>query len=259
MSDLNGLDSAEEGIENQGAPLEKLKKIIHNAISNDTTEYKSAIYTLEEELLPLLGDPNNNISLENNPRRRYEPGYYHEDIVPSGMQDFAEKVEYEDGYPVEPMAYTQTYKFRMAEGKELRVYNKVFNPAYFPFNTLEAERIENQKKVEVERYDEFRGRKLESSGFDVQIPANAVKESLTLVFQGYIYTFTKMAHHKRDDTYSLKIEQFVSTKDGNRAKEVVRESRSLGIFGMQEFELLKETVINLSNNAQQRLGNKKYR
>ena len=238
----------QESQEEKGNSLIEFNKILSGALNTDTLQYKSATEALNE-LLSSLEDPNNLVTLENRPKRKYEGGYYHEDIVPSREPAFVEKQTWMDGFPVEPVAYTESYKYRMAGEKEFHIYNKVFNSGYFPFNTLEAERIEKKKQIEVERTSEFKQQANYYSGFDSNIRNSAVREILALDYQGYIFTFMKIAHQGKMDSYSFKIEQFVSMNENNKQKKVLRDSRPLGNFGKEGFELLKKASLELAKNA----------
>ncbi len=231
----------------------KTSAAVERSLNIEAKELMTAKYVLNEELIDTLADEKIHFSLENEIPLKYNMGYYNDTLVYDDPDfDVDAEIQGESGEKrniKEAISkYTRHDLLEPATKKVIRIDQTVFNSAYFPFNTVNASRVEKLKNIELSRNGGFRD-KLWKSAFDVDVEKFAKKEDIKISFDGYIFTFAKFVNKKKEERIELEIEQYNYDKDSKTStKKCLRKSNVIEGFESNQFEGLK----NIANKAIQR-------
>lgn len=235
-------DSEQTDIEQpEGAIIPSIRR----ALNVETRELKSAEYVLNEELIGAFENPNMVFILEREPVRTFNNGY-HSDTLVYDDKDFETGDITVTGANGENInikeAYSLYERYDLKEpmtGKIVRINQMTYNHAYFPFNTMRAGTLEAQKQGELQIIPDFLDSNRKSA-FDEIVVDKAKKEDISISFDGYIFSFSRIVHKNGTQHVELEIEQY--NREHAEEKKCLRRSNVLEGFGITEFERLKTVI-----------------
>ncbi len=218
-------------------------------------ELGDAVRALNSEVIPTLLSGEFRLQGETGPV--YTQDRQRRQIVPSDQsdQDFmsGENIVDKDGNAFTVNAAHSIYhRFELRENISLKsfvIQHRTFNSAYFPTNSGFKDKNEIKKGHEIRRGDDFRRRE-RNSAFDIEYArfGEAVKESLSIVYNGIEYVFKKIEDSNGKDYVELGI-----VKKADRTKGIVEtilvSPQKQNNMTPRDFDALRDVVEKALNKA----------
>lgn len=216
---------------------------IRRDLSIEAKELQSAVYVLNEELIPTLVEGNLNLVSEVGPT--FSEDIFKRRLKVSDNPDFPSDVSItqENGSSLPVCeAYCLYRKVVFEEPlthKHIRVSYKKVNPAYL-FPDEDPSIGQSKKTLEMTRYEEMNNKDFEFSAFDSEDGILIPSESIMLSFDGYNFEFRKMLNKEGKISISLEISQYDKV---NKRNKILRRSNTLPQLKEKNFDDLKYTIL----------------
>lgn len=254
MTDFDPSNIESSEVHDKETPSSAIKK----GLEIEAKEVRVARGVFEEELTEAFENPDLIFTLVQDPIRIFNKGY-HDDTLAYDDEDFDFDDEEEIsligpdnqdmGIKESRSLYERHDLKEPRTGKIFRIDQMIYNHAYFPFNSREAGLVEEQRQKEVSVIPDFVDTDY-NSAFDKKFAAYAKKESLSIGFDGYIFTFSRFVHSNGGEHIELQIEQY--KREDFEGKKCIRKSNTLEGFGTKEFSELKQAVLEKIRTAKLR-------
>jgi len=249
--------SQQENIEN---PEETVLSTIKKGLEVEAIEVRVARGVFEEELADAFENPELTFILDKDPVRIFNKGY-HDDTLAYEDKDFdldldgveVVGVDNENINTKEARSLYERHELKEPRtGKVFRVDQMIYNNAYFPFNTLNAATIGEQRQKEMSIIPDFVDSNY-GSAFDKKVIGVAKKEVLSISFDGYIFAFSRFVYSNGGEHVELEIEQY--KKEDSEGRKCIRRSNIIEGFGIKEFSELKTSVQGKIETAKPQVTN----
>jgi len=233
---------------------ETISSTISKSLKKEEMEIIVANGILQEELIDTFYNSDVTMILDKNPIKKFNNGY-HDDTLAYNDEDFNLQTEgvaftTSDGADInikEAHSLYERHDLREPRmGKVIRVDHMIYNDAYFPFNSLAAGTLNEQKQREIAVISDAVNTDF-NSAFDKTVESTAKKEVLSIGFDGYIFAFARFAHSNGAEHIELQIEQY--RNESGEERKCLRKSNILEGFGVTEFGELKAAVENKIQTA----------
>jgi hypothetical protein len=232
--------------------------VVNNGLIKEAKEIETAKYVLNEELIYEFENKDMTFILEREPQKIFNKGF-HNDTFAYDDPDFNfnigdTTVTNSNGEGISMReAHSMYERYDLKEpmtGKIIRINQMTYNHAYFPFNSMGAATLNNQKQGEIEMIQDFLDTDRDSA-FDKTIESTAKKEEISISFDGYIFSFARFVHSNGGEHIQLEIEQY--KKEDAEDRKCLRKSNTLEGFGVLEFQKLKNAIQDTVRRAKPRV------
>lgn len=240
-------------------PENPISSVIDKGLNRESMEIVVAKGILQEELIDTFYNPDLTMVLDKDPVKIFNRGH-HDDTLAYDDDDFNFQEEgvvftSSDGVEVnvrEAHSLYERHDLREPRmGKVIRVDHMVYNEAYFPFNSLAAGILNEQKQREVAVISDAVNTDFDSA-FDKKVESTTKKEVVSISFDGYIFAFTRFVHSNGAEHIELQIEQY--RNESGEERKCLRKSNILEGFGVVEFAKLKTEIENKIRTAKPKVA-----
>lgn len=231
--------------------------VVNRGLVREAQEIETAKYVLNEELIYEFENQDMTFILEREPQKIFNKGFHNDTLAyddPDFNFDTGEitfKNSNGEGLNMkESHSLYERYDLREPmTGKIIRINQMTYNRAYFPFNSMEAGTLDSQKQGELRTIQDFLDTD-RNSAFDRTVESTAKKEEISISFDGYIFSFSRIVHNNGGEHIELEIEQY--KKEDAEDRKCLRKSNTLEGFGVLEFQKLKNAIQDTVKRAKPR-------